>query len=84
MVGAFPELNKDLNERITTTLCLLYLKGYNQNSILSKHIIENELQKYISFTNIIKYTNKVKLVESFVQIFIHRLYPIKTNFSIHK
>ena len=56
-VFAFPVLQKQLNRRITNSLCKLFAEGYGKDFNLWKHISQNRLQRFVSIGYIIRYLN---------------------------
>lgn len=74
IISSYPELYDDLNRYITNILCIFYVLGYNKgNTQLYKHIKENGLRHYVSFSNLMKYLNYGQILKLIIRYKILKL-----------
>lgn len=70
IICKYPELNKDLEVRITRTLCSLYAQGYDKDARLNYFISENGLSGYLTFSSIIKNCK----IRTLAHMYLRRMY----------
>lgn len=67
IIKKIPELEQELNKRLTNRLCEFYVQGYNKDARLAYYIKEYGLGRYVSPSYILRYLDYILISKIFIR-----------------